>query len=234
MCIICKKFKDTGNSNCSNTPICILFKNFHIVSKVPNSYYNYLLTDLDTHISTFKAYVESFNKHFDSKLRNVYIWSSQTGTGKTSSATALLNEFTIFYVLYCYRNNITPNDTPTYFLDVNELQTLYNSFNRSGVTNDRTRDITSREYYERLDKARNSELIIFDDIGVRTSTDGFRGDIHSLINDRITNGKPSIFTSNHPIARIEKIYDDRLMDRIRDNCVEISFNDIKVSKRGLK
>lgn len=80
--------------------------------------------------------------------------------------------------------------------------------------------------------AQTARFAVFDDIGVRDATDGFRGDLHSVINGRVTAGLPSVFTSNIPLAGMETVFDRRLADRMRDQTIEYSF--VGVSKRGLR
>jgi DNA replication protein DnaC len=116
----------------------------------------------------------------------------------------------------------TPQQTPAYFLDVNEWQTLFNEFNRSNIPRD-VAEPASREYYRRMQAAKTAPFTVCDDIGIRAASDAFRADLHSVINARTANGLPTLFTSNLPIEEMAQVFDQRLYDRMRDMCLQIHF-----------
>ncbi len=181
------------------------------------------------------AYVETFDRQFEEitdpkqRIKSLYLFSENTGTGKTTTASALLNEWIIRHFLGSIKRKLQPLQMPGYFLDVNEWQTLYNQFNRDGIAPE-TKEAASREYYRRMEYAMKAPYTVLDDIGVRTATEGFRGDLHSIINHRITNHLPTIYTSNIPMADLATVFDERLYDRVRDLCMEMYFTG--ESKRG--
>lgn len=109
-----------------------------------------------------------------------------------------------------------------YFLDVNAWQELYTGFTRPKIP-EATAEKNSRIYYRQMELAKRAPFTVFDDLGVREATDGFRQDLHSVINYRVTSGLPSVYTSNLPLAEMATVFDSRLYDRIRDNCGEIHF-----------
>jgi len=224
-CLICKK----ANHECIERALCVIVESYSANSNIPKNYRNVLVSDLETKRTVFEEIIEHYP--IDSKsIKNVYLHSTTTGTGKTTTACSLLNEYLIYHVVSSYKKGISPNQVPIYFLDVNELQTLYNQFNRSNVDQTSANN-ASDEYYRRLKKAEVAEMVLFDDIGVRSSTDGFRGDLHGLINYRNVEKKPCIYTSNHSIERLISTYDARLYDRVRDKTIVINF-DGKGSNRG--
>lgn len=162
--------------------------------------------------------------------RSLYFYSSQPGTGKTTTAVALLNGIISLYYLYNAREGIHSNGEEAFFLDVNELQTLYNTFNRPRVP-DHIAEPASFEYYTRLEKAKRATIAVFDDIGVRSSTEGFMGDLHTVINHRVVNSMPTIYTSNLEMEEMVDVFTPRLYDRIRDNAIPVFFEG--KSHRGL-
>lgn len=214
-------------------------------ARIPKEYAGLLLQDL-TELSTenakvssaLDAYKKSFDKQFrdvqekhlsDGQSRNqvrvksVYLWSESPGTGKTTVACALLQEYLLANFLGNVKRGQTPPLAPVYFLDVNDWQTDYNGFNRKMVDEETAMAFSSR-YYRAMEKAKHAELVVLDDIGVRASTDGFRGDLHAVINHRVTKGLPTIYTSNIPISELPDIFgEQRLADRIRDMTKEIHF-----------
>ncbi|AXF39878.1 DNA replication protein [Bacillus phage vB_BthS_BMBphi] len=186
---------------------------------------------LASYIKTFK---KAFNEERNSKetrLKDLFFYSKETGTGKTETATMLANEF----LTYSYMRSIMLDDpssfqNPVYFLDMPQLQGLYLKANRGGTPQD-IREDASREYYKRLSKAKKARLVVFDEMGLRDVSDAFRGDIHDLINIRTVENLTSVYTSNVPLKEMLDIYDSRLYDRIRRYCIEYNF--IGESKRGI-
>jgi DNA replication protein DnaC len=118
---------------------------------------------------------------------------------------------------------------PAYFLDVNSWQTDYNEFNRARVP-DSIAEPAAKRYYSAMERAKQAPFAVLDDIGVRQATEGFRGDLHSVINYRVTNAMPTVYTSNLPIEDMARVFDNRLYDRMRDMCAELKFEG--ESKRG--
>lgn len=181
------------------------------------------------------AYVRTFSRQFqqdDEMIKSLYLFSTNPGTGKTTTAAAILNSYIIFNYIGSLKRGEQPLQQPAYFLDVNELQTLFNQFNRPRVPNEIAEPAAAR-YYTMLKTAKQAPFVIMDDIGVRENcTEAFRGDLHDLINHRVTNRLPSVYTSNIPIDELATIYDARLYDRIRDLCAVVKFDG--ESKRGFR
>lgn len=181
-----------------------------------------------------ERYIKTFTRQFDAeaeRIKSMYLFSREPGTGKTTTAAAILNAYLITHYIGHLRRGQRPAERPVYFFDVNEWQALYNRFNRPGVPAD-IAEPASREYYRREQYAINAEFAVFDDIGVRECTEGFRGDLHAVINARVTEQRPTVYTSNIPLTSLADVYDVRLADRIRDMCVHVDF--VGESKRGMR
>jgi DNA replication protein DnaC len=199
--------------------------------------------------ATIEKYAATFERQFEEgadRIKSLYLFSESPGTGKTTTAIAVLNEWMIAHYLGSLKRNRQAAQTPAYFLDVNSWQTDYNNFNRPKVP-DSIAEPAAKRYYTAMERAKHAPFAILDDVGVRDCTDGFRGDLHTVINYRVTNQLPSIYTSNLPIEFVEteknkKIpafmpYDlidvfgeKRLADRMRDMCAVLHFDGM--SKRG--
>ncbi len=177
-------------------------------------------------------YIASFKRQFDEgaeRVKSLYLYSENPGTGKTTTASALLNAWLVEHYLGSLRRGLQPLQQPAYFLDVNNWQELYTGFTRPNIPQD-IAEQNSRPYYRQLEMAKRVPFVVLDDIGVRTASDGFRGDLHTIINYRCANGLPTVYTSNLPIEDMARVFDARLYDRMRDMCLDIHFDG--ESKRG--
>lgn len=235
---------------------------------IPRDYAGVLLADSPASKDQAKtyakldSYVKSFEKYFEDtkqalaetgesddsiQIKSLYLWSESPGTGKTTTAIAVLHEWILrTYIGYLKRRQ-TPPQRLGYFLDANELQKEYSAFNRPKVP-ETIAEPAAKRYYESLERGKHTPFVVIDDVGMRSSTDGFRGDLHDVINHRVTNEMPTVYTSNLPIIskvneadRVEalKPYDlidvygeKRLADRIKDMTLPIHFNGD--SRRGIK
>jgi DNA replication protein DnaC len=171
-------------------------------------------------------YITTFNRMFDAnadRIKSLFLWSESPGTGKTTTAIAVLNEWMIAHYLGSLKRERQAAQTPAYFLDCNDWQTLFNEFNRSNVPKE-VAEPASREYYRRMHAAKTAPFVVIDDLGVRDATTAFRGDLHSVINHRTTNAYPTVFTSNLPIEEMATVFDQRLYDRVRDQCAVLYFS----------
>ncbi len=176
----------------------------------------------------FERYVETFSRE-EGDVKSLYLWSDNPGTGKTTTAAALMSEWIARDYLGALKRGEQPRQFSAYFLDVNQWQTEYNEFNRPRVP-DSIAEPAAERYYRAMEKTKIAPFAVLDDIGVREATENFRADLHSIINYRVTNALPSVYTSNLPIEDMSKVFDARLYDRIRDQCADIEF--VGKSRRG--
>ncbi|ETT40925.1 DNA replication protein [Paenibacillus sp. FSL R7-269] len=179
-------------------------------------------------------YADTFSRQFDpeaERIKSLYLYSDEPGTGKTTSAAALVNEWIIRHYIGSIQRGLTPHERPALFVDVNAWQTLFLGFNRSHVPQE-TAEPIAREYYAMEQRAKAAPFVVLDDIGVRSASDAFRADLHGVVNHRVTNGLPTVYTSNVALADLSAIFDRRLADRIRDMCVDVAF--VGESKRGIR
>ena len=173
------------------------------------------------------AYIRTFERQFDpnaDRIKSLYLFSESPGTGKTTTACALLNEWLVAHYLGSLKRGKQPLQTPAYFFDVNEFQTRYNL---ATMTNDESElDVIKAE----IRKCQTVPFLVMDDIGVRGATEAFRSYLHAIINHRATTGLPTVYTSNFPIEDMARVFDERLYDRMRDMCAVMEFGG--ESRRG--
>lgn len=166
------------------------------------------------------AYAETFKRRFTGDtepIKSLYLYSKSPGTGKTTTASVLINEWITTDYMGSAKYGTRPKLLPAYFLDVNEFQTKHNL---ATMTDDK-REL--EEIKETINICRSVDFLVMDDIGLRNATDAFRSYIHAIINHRVTADKPTVYTSNLRLSEMEDVFDSRMYDRMRDRCVEILF-----------
>lgn len=168
-------------------------------------------------------YVKSFTMN-NVRVKNLYLVSDSPGTGKTTTAAALINEYIRRRFMYYVKQKLEVPQELALFLDLTEWQNKYNlaTMSKDGDAMESIKDDIIR--YSGI------EFLVIDDIGVRSSTEAFRGYVHTIINTRVANGRPTVFTSNVSMKKLANIFDSRLYDRVRDQCIEMTFDG--ESKRG--
>lgn len=174
---------------------------------------------LDAYISTFKRHING-----GERAKSLYLWSGSPGTGKTTTAAALINAWISSEYLSYIQSGNQPQSTSAVFLDVNEFQTRYNL---ATMTKD---DEGIANIGAEIKRTQQANFAVLDDIGIRESTPAFKSYIHAIINHRTVSGLPTIYTSNLPIEDMARVFDERLYDRIRDQCAIIPF--LGESQRG--
>jgi DNA replication protein DnaC len=177
--------------------------------------------------ATIEKYAQTFDRQFEpdgNRIKSLFLWSESPGTGKTTTAIAVLNEWLIAHYLGSLKRNRQAQQTAAYFLDVNAFQTDYNL---ATMTND---DVAMGSIKATIQRAQQAPFAVLDDIGVRSASEAFRSYVHAIVNYRTANGLPTIFTSNLPIEEMAVVFDARLYDRMRDMCAVLHFSG--ESKRG--
>jgi DNA replication protein DnaC len=165
------------------------------------------------------------------RIKPLYLYSDEVGTGKTATAASIANSFLVYTFVESLKRGKQPPERPVYFLDFNEWQRSFAEFNHPKVPKDIS-DKTSRRFYNQRNIAKNVTLLVIDDIGIEDPSEKFHGVAHDLINHRLVNWLPTVFTSNVKMEDLLLKYDKRMYDRIRDHNTQIEF--IGTSHRGLR
>jgi DNA replication protein DnaC len=171
--------------------------------------------------ATLEKYTQTFDRQFEAdgdRIKSLYLWSESPGTGKTTTAISVLNEWLIAHYLGSLKRNRQAQQTPAVFLDVNAFQTDYNL---ATMTND---DAAMGSIKATIQHAQQAPFAVLDDIGLRSASEAFRSYVHAIVNYRTANGLPTIFTSNLPIEEMAVVFDARLYDRMRDMCAVLHFS----------
>ena len=239
-CILASRCKLAASESCVNT--CAHFVQIHSLSgkggrsgaaNLPEDYRLVTLANSPARTSQSKIYgmldqyVATFKRQFDEegeRIKSLYLFSESPGTGKTTTANALINSWLAEHYLGSIKRGQAPLQTPAYFLDVNEVQTKYNL---ATMTSD---EKELDEVKSTMKRCMVAPFLVMDDVGVRTASESFKSIIHAIINNRTTGAMPTVYTSNLPIEDMATVFDARLYDRMRDQCLMLAF--AGESKRG--
>lgn len=120
----------------------------------------------------------------------LYFYSKERGSGKTFLSTILGNELA------------NRGHRVRWYGMTNLLQEIKAGYDRDSSTSGA----------EIIDICRNAEILILDDIGVEKQSAWVNETMYTILDYRMTQCKPTIFTSNH--MPHELAYDERIIDRI--------------------
>lgn len=177
---------------------------------IPNEYKENKLNDFKTDVyqesviaTNAKKAAVQFVKNYSSfaeKGKGLYFYSKTKGSGKTrlacSVGNALINEY-----------GLQIRFTTT----LNLLEAIKDTYNKNSENTERKIG----------DELKRSEVLIIDDIGTEKASEWVNSIFLSLLDYRISNNKPTIFTSNVAIEKLR--LDDRIVDRIYKMAIEINL-----------
>lgn len=210
----CKKNKNECNELCGGYRV---LKALYSLSRIPVKYqYN---TPLVPEKGDLPKY-EELNEFMQEILTHVeagdglYIWSSDTGNGKTTWACKIMsyyfrkiafNSGLEFEGLYIY--------LPTFLED---LRASYSD--------------PDPEFLEELEMVKKSKILIIDDIGAEKPSEWVSERLLSFINTRVSNGLSTIYTSNLSLDELESKIGRRIRSRIEGSTKEVHL--IGKDRRG--
>lgn len=120
----------------------------------------------------------------------LYFYSKERGSGKTFLSTILGNELSM------------RGHRVRWYSMTNLLQEIKAGYDRE----------SSASSAEIINLCRNAEVLILDDIGVERQSSWVNETMYTILDWRLTQCKPTIFTSNHRPSELS--YDERIIDRI--------------------
>jgi DNA replication protein DnaC len=154
-----------------------------------------------------------------------------TGTGKTTSAIAILNEYLVARAIEEMAGGRKITVNPALFYKASELQTLYNSQFRGTPE---MQQKASYRYYKIKDLLMKAEMLVLDDVGIRQKiTDAFENELTEIIDGRDSKMLMTIYTSNLPIEKLADTLGDRIASRIEGMTEQVAFKGKDFRKGGI-
>ena len=204
----CKKDKSSCSEVCGGYRV---LRALYTLSRIPLKYqYRMDLIPDDKDLRAFEA-LNAFKENIVAHVNNgegLYIWSSNTGNGKTSWACKIMG----YYFRKIAFNSGLENEGLYIYLPT-FLDDLRNSYSNP-----------SPEFDKELEMVKGCKLLIIDDIGAERVTEWVRERIVSIINTRSSNGLCTIYTSNLSLKGLtDKLGDDRISSRIKGSVTEINL-----------
>lgn len=212
----CKK-KFSGPTTCKEDDIfCLkLFKidtlyNSTLLSDKQRIHLNLYPDANGADLDNFKL-LKSIEDHiieFVNNGKNLYIHSTITGNGKTSWAIRFIQA----YILKIWPESNLDN-CPALFINVPRFLLAL----KDNITN--KSDYISHIKEHILD----ADLVVWDEVGVKTLSEYDHENLLNLINTRLDEGKSNIYTSNLPPEELKEKVGDRLYSRIVNISTDIEL-----------
>lgn len=152
-----------------------------------------------------REYRQDIKSHVE-KGDNLFIYSENTGNGKTSWAVKILVSF--------FDKNWIGNGRRDlgYFVSVPALLMKMKAFSEH-----------DEEWLREKNKIRTVPLVVFDDLGANKLSDFDHANLFNLIDTRINNGLSNIFTSNLGEETLPVAIGERLFSRVWGTSKHIRF-----------
>jgi DNA replication protein DnaC len=250
VCKLAGKCKQAGNEVVCNN-LCFAFRKLHGaegnggiygLADIPKTYQGVSASTLPFEKENPLAY-KVIQKYTENVVANVeagkglYFFGvpneenpKGTGTGKTTGAVAILNEYIAERTIQHVKKERLIDEVPALFLNVSKFQNLFNAQFRGTIE---MKDEASRKYYTTKKRLMNVDLLVMDDIGVRDATESFMNEFYEIIDERAIEGKATIFTSNVPLETLASTLDDRIASRIDGMTAQVPFKGKDNRKGGL-
>lgn len=227
--------KNRGTAQCNEHcyPFVVLHgtsgkAGFWGATNVPTKYKDCLIENLPIGndnpkvLAVIQKYVSDINMYVKEKNVGLFLFSIPdatnkfgTGTGKTTTAITVLNEFVIDQVKRHMKGEINLTKNPALFVKASEFQNKYNEQFRGSFENQQQ---ASEVYYRFKQRMKQTDLLVIDDVAIRDTTEAFRNEFFEIIDHRSTEDRTTIFTSNLPIEKVAEVLGDRIASRIEGMC----------------
>lgn len=243
----CKKFK---SEECN--PLCYPFVLLHgqkgtggfwRTSGVPAKYKKLRIIDLPIKEANPKAfaiatkYIEKIEEMVEEKGVGLFFYpelsetnTMGTGTGKTTTAVTILNEYIIFSTKRHLKGVKEIKGNPALFIKASELQNKYNAQFRGNIE---MQQEASCGFYKLKQRMKDVKLLVMDDVAIRDTTEAFKNELFEIIDFRATEERATIFTSNITLNGLNKFLGERIVSRIEGMAVPVQFYGNDFRKGGL-
>lgn len=153
-----------------------------------------------------RAYMDNVVEHVE-KGRGLYLYGKNTGTGKTSLATRIMNSY--------FRRKVFESNLECMGVFI-ECSKFLEDYRASYTT-------SNKDFEELLYNVFNAPIVVFDDIGVEKVSEWVINRLYDIINHRVSNGLCNIFTSNKDLEQIEDTLGRRIASRIKRCTEQVQF-----------
>lgn len=226
-CKLSKKCKRANTVNCN--AYCYSYVLLHgtngnggfwATRNVPKKYSNCFKENLPIQEDNPKVYmavtryIDDILDRVQSTNRGIY-FCGNVGTGKTTVAITILNEYLIARVIQHLKGEKRIEVNPVLFIKLAEFQNIYNSQFRG--TPDMQNE-SAMKYYKFKQKMKEVDLLIIDDIALRGCPEGFQNELYEIIDHRATDDATTIFTSNVTYEELPEYVGERIVSRISGMC----------------
>jgi DNA replication protein DnaC len=153
-----------------------------------------------------------------------------TGTGKTTSALTILNSYLAHRLVQHIKGEREIKELPALFVKASKLQNSYNAQFRG--TKEEQEEASSK-FYKLKKLMIQTDLLVIDDIALRSSTEAFANEVYEIIDERVTEERAIIMTSNEPIETVGKVLSEQIRSRIEGSCELLAFEGKDHRKKGM-
>ncbi|WP_214796540.1 MULTISPECIES: ATP-binding protein [unclassified Exiguobacterium] len=153
-----------------------------------------------------------------------------TGTGKTTVATAIINEYVIQRVIEHSKGEYPIVENPALFVKASEFQ---NTFNEQFRGTDESKQKAASKFLKYKKLMLSVELLVIDDIALRGTTEAYQDLLYEIIDKRYNEELTTIFTSNTPLEQLGEVMNYQIASRIEGMTEEVLLKGLDNRKGGV-
>lgn len=225
LCIARGKCKSVGLRVCTSS--CPLFTDLRYqieLAGIPKIHQKYLASQLPETYFEHKLFAE-FAEGIVERIehgRGFYLWSQLSGTGKSTTAVAVAQEYILERLRNDYKVGIR---TPQLIKFINIADWL--EAVRRGMNNDEE----AQRAAETTELMKRVPLLVADDFGAEKVSEWTRERLLTVISERYDNERAVIFTSNISLQEVQVLLGSRIRSRIEGMTIPVEFKTNKDFRR---